>query len=176
MKAITSHSLTDFDGLASMILAKKLYPDFKVFLPQRLGKGVQDFLALYRDEFDFLEEITEEEKIKELILVDTQKVPFKTDSDIRLIIFDHHPPFELPEGAEGIVKEVGSTTAILLEKIREKGIKLTEPEKVLSAIAIYSDTLSFTADYTSIDDFRAALYLWEKVSIFLFYGNFCTSP
>ncbi len=163
MKAITTHGLTDFDGLAAMALAKKLNPDFRVFLPQRLSKAVQDFLAIYKDEFDFLEEFPgDEEKITELILVDTQKNPFPQDSDFRLIIYDHHPPFELTEGVDGEVKKVGSTTAILLGKIIEKGMELTEPEKVLAAIAIYSDTVSFTADYTSLEDFRAALYLWEK--------------
>ncbi len=165
MRVITTHGVTDFDGLAAVILAKKLNPDFRVFLPQKLGKGVMDFLALYRDEFDFLEEVTEEvteEEIEELILVDTQKIPFSSPENLRLIIYDHHPPFELPPGAEGEVRNVGSTTTILLQKIREEGLQLTEPEKVLAAIAIYSDTLSFTADYTSIEDFKAALYLWEQ--------------
>ncbi len=162
MKAITTHEMTDFDGLAAMVLAKKLFPHHQVLQPQKKGRGVEDFLALYKDEFSFIQEFTGEEKINELVLVDTQKIPSTLLPDITLTIYDHHPPFEVDAGPGGIIKPVGSTTTILLELIKEKGLKLSEAEKVLAAIAIYSDTLSFTADYTGLDDFQAALFLWQE--------------
>ena len=76
MQIVTSHENTDFDGLASMLGAAKLYPSVTPVLPQRLNRNLRDFLALYWDELPFVRrEDMARGRIEVLILVDTQSIP-----------------------------------------------------------------------------------------------------
>jgi len=53
MEIITGHVNSDFDCLASMIAANKLYPHAVMVIPGIIGKDVRKFLNLYRDSFNF---------------------------------------------------------------------------------------------------------------------------
>ena len=53
MEIIVGHMNTDFDSLASMVAASRLYPEAIMVLPGTVAKGVRRFLNLYRDSFDF---------------------------------------------------------------------------------------------------------------------------
>mgnify|MGYP002683188505 CR=1 FL=1 len=44
MKVITSHMGSDFDSLASMVAASRLYPDAKLCLSGSAGRTVREFL------------------------------------------------------------------------------------------------------------------------------------
>ena len=48
---IMSHVGTDFDGLASMVLAQKLYPGSHLVFPGRKGPGVKEFYDLHKRNF-----------------------------------------------------------------------------------------------------------------------------
>ena len=50
MEIITSHNALDFDGLASMVAAGKLYPG-AVGISGTLSKNIRQFMALYKDLF-----------------------------------------------------------------------------------------------------------------------------
>ena len=49
-----THDNADFDAVASLLGAAKLYPDAHVPIPNRLNRNVRDFLHLYWDEFPFV--------------------------------------------------------------------------------------------------------------------------
>src|SRR5699024_11398514 len=72
LQIIMSHVNTDFDALASLIAAKKLYPDARVVIPNEQTAPVRQFLTIYRDTFDFAEDHQVDwEEVTDLILVDT---------------------------------------------------------------------------------------------------------
>ena len=45
MDLITTHVNADFDGLSSLVAAKKLYPNSRLLLPGSQEEAVQEFLA-----------------------------------------------------------------------------------------------------------------------------------
>ncbi|SFM85771.1 CBS domain-containing protein [Thermodesulforhabdus norvegica] len=171
MDVITTHLNADFDALASMIAAKKLYPDADVVFAGAQEKLVREFLA-----GSFIKKIPVEFKrfrdldlsrVKRLILVDTRQRSrigrFEEvigRSGLEIHIYDHHPDAEDDvSGAVSIIKPVGATTTILTQLIREQGIMLTPEEATVLALGIYEDTGSFTFSSTTPDDLKAAAYL-----------------
>jgi hypothetical protein len=50
MEVILTHENTDFDALASLLGAAKLYPQAKPVVPRRPNRNLRDFLTLYWDE------------------------------------------------------------------------------------------------------------------------------
>ena len=57
------------------------------------------------------------------------------------------------------IKPVGSTTTILTEIIREKGIPLTPDDATIMCLGIHEDTGSFTFSSTTPEDHMAAAWL-----------------
>ena len=45
MRVITTHINADFDGMASMIAAQKLYPDALLVFPGSQEKTLRDFIS-----------------------------------------------------------------------------------------------------------------------------------
>ena len=69
---ILTHEHTDFDALASMLAAHKLYPDAVPVLPRTLNRNLRDFLALYRSALPFrTQEDLPRRKVDRAIVVDT---------------------------------------------------------------------------------------------------------
>lgn len=166
MEIITSHEHTDFDGLASMLGAAKLYPSGLPVLPQRLNRNLRDFLALYRDELPFVgREDVPRGPVKVLTLVDTQSVPslkgLSSDTQIRII--DHHPRVkELEDTGSFHGGDVGSTTTLLVEQICQSQLTLAPVEATLLLLGIYEDTGSLTYSSTTPNDARCAAWLLEQ--------------
>ena len=168
MKVITTHFNADFDCLASMLAAKKLYPDARIVFPGAQEKNVRDFLKAsdYSFQFDKLKNISLDE-ITTLIIVDTRLTgrigPFESvvkRKGVSVHVYDHHP--NTPQDIESevtVVKERGSTTTIFVELLREKGIPLTPAEATIMALGIYEDTGSLTFTSTKPEDLEASAYL-----------------
>jgi tRNA nucleotidyltransferase (CCA-adding enzyme) len=74
MEIITSHTNADFDALASMVAAKKLYPGAKLVFAGSQEKSMRDFFVestAYTIETERLRNI-DVEKITRLIIVDNR--------------------------------------------------------------------------------------------------------
>ncbi len=168
MKVITTHANTDFDGLAGMVAARKLYQDAKLVLPGKMNRNVEEFVALHRDilqlknasEVDF-------ESISTLIIVDTRtpkrigklaKVLKKPH--LELHIYDHHPTAEgdLSSPTE-VVESVGAVTTLLVEEIKRRALPLTRFEATVLALGIYEDTGCLVFTSTTERDAEAVAYL-----------------
>jgi len=166
MEIITSHEHTDFDALASMLGAAKLYPIAIPVLPQRLNRNLRDFLALYRDELPFVRrEDVPRGPIKVMTLVDTQSIPslkgLSNDTKIRFI--DHHPlDTELQDRMSFHGGEAGSTTTLLVDQICQARLSLSPVEATLLLLGIYEDTGSLTYPGTRPIDTRCAAWLLEQ--------------
>jgi tRNA nucleotidyltransferase (CCA-adding enzyme) len=169
LEVITTHLNADFDALASMVAAKKLYPEALLVFPGAQEGNLRDFFV--RSSFYFLEftraKLVDPEEIKRLILVDTRQASrigkfaeAAASPEVDVHIYDHHP--DSPDDVHGsveIVRLVGSTTAILTQIIREGGLSLSPQEATVMALGIFEDTGSFTFTSTTPEDFEAAAYL-----------------
>ena len=54
MQVILTHENADFDAIASLLAAHKLYPNAHPVLPHRVNRNVQAFLGLYGPGLPFL--------------------------------------------------------------------------------------------------------------------------
>lgn len=172
MEVITTHLNADFDALASMVAAKKLYPDAELVFAGSQEKVLRDFLSQeFRDLYTFkrLRQI-DLAKVTRLIVVDTRQ-PNRIGSlheclsnpGVELHLYDHHPDtFGDMKGDLEVIEEVGSTSTIFVRLFREKNIDLTSEDATLLALGIYEDTGMFLHTNTTSEDLRAASWLLDK--------------
>lgn len=169
---ITTHVNADFDALASMLAAQKLYPDALVVFPGSQEKNLKNFFInsmaylfnmvdINRIDFD---------SITRLVLVDTRQTrrigklaDLLDKPGIDIHIYDHHPPTENDiKGQIEIHGETGANVTILIEIIREKEIRISPDEATIMCLGIYEDTGSFTFPSTTERDFLAAAHLLSR--------------
>lgn len=171
-EVITTHINADFDALASMIAAKKLYPEAVLVFPGSQERNLRNFFlhsTSYLFDFTKIKQI-DFDRIKRLILVDTRQksrigkfAEIADNEDLEIHVYDHHPDSEDDVGGkEDVVKEVGATTSILTELIRERGIPISADEATIMSLGIHEDTGSFTFSSTRPEDHRAAAWLSEQ--------------
>lgn len=171
MEVIISHQSTDFDSLAAMVAAKKVYKDALLVFTGAVERNVKKFISIYGE----LIEITPFKKIKieeitKLIIVDTRIKrrigPFANvlkKRDLEIHIYDHHPSTaDDIKGDLNAIEEVGATTTIILKKIKEMNLEISPVEATLFALGIYEDTGSLTFSTTTIDDINSISYLFDK--------------
>ncbi|MBC8317967.1 MAG: CBS domain-containing protein [Desulfobulbaceae bacterium] len=168
MEVITTHLNADFDSMASMVAAKKLYPDAILAFSGSQEKNLRKFFVQSVMIYDFqrLKNI-ELEKITKLIVVDTRQparignfAKCLQNKGIELHLYDHHPdaPGDMKGDVE-VVRPVGATTTIFVEIFQKKGITITPEEATLLAMAEYEDTGSFTFSTTTPADLKAMAWL-----------------
>jgi tRNA nucleotidyltransferase (CCA-adding enzyme) len=185
LQIITSHNALDFDGLASMVAAGKLYPAGVKVFSGTLSKNVKKFMALYKDlliiknpkEIDL-------SKVTQIVVVDTANInrlgqlkQVAARENINFIIFDHHPlaPDDLP-GSTREIHQVGAATTILVEKIIARNISISAFEASIMALGIYEDTGSLLFPSTSPRDLEAAAFLLGKGANLSVVANFIEQP
>lgn len=169
MEVVTTHINADFDAMASMIAAKKLYPEAILVFPGSQERTLREFFiksAVYIYDFKRLRDV-DLKQVHRLILVDTRQLSrigkFEEiihRPEVEIHVYDHHPDTsEDVKGHVSVVKPVGATVTILTQLIRERGIELTPEEATILCLGIYEDTGSFTFNSTTPEDFEAAAYL-----------------
>ncbi len=185
MKLITCHVNADFDSLASMIAAQKLYPDAVMAFPGSQEKNVRRFISetlQYHYTFAKVKDI-DISAVDTLILVDTRRkerigdfAKCLNNQGISLHLYDHHP--NQPNCLQGDVehiKQVGATTTIFCELFQEKKLKISAEEATIFGLGIYEDTGSLAYITTTPEDLMAAAWLLRQdakldiVSQFLSY-------
>ncbi|MZH13216.1 MAG: CBS domain-containing protein [Nitrospinae bacterium] len=171
MQVITTHLNADFDCVASMMAAKKLYPDAFLVLPGSSEKQVEKFLKEenFPLEFHRLKDISLEE-ITLLVMVDThdpKRIGILSslvgNPNVEVHVYDHHENPVLECGVKKMVVENrGACTTILSEILSERNIPLAPEECTLMELGIYQDTHSLTSSSTTPEDFLAAGSLLRK--------------
>ncbi|MBC7223147.1 MAG: CBS domain-containing protein, partial [Anaerolineae bacterium] len=166
MQVILTHENADFDALAAMLAAWKLYPQARPVLPRRVNRNLRDFLTLYWDELPFVQpEDLPRDTVDLAIVVDTQSFAHVRGMgpQTQVHIIDHHdPPESLPPGTTFRGETVGATTTLLVEEIIRRAIPLTGVEATLLALGIYEDTGGFSYSSTTPRDLRCAAWLLER--------------
>jgi len=169
---ITTHLNADFDALASLLAAQKLYPESIVVFPGTQEKNLRNFFVnsmAYLFNLADLNAVNPDD-IDTLVIVDTRQpsrigklAELLDKKDLNIHIYDHHP--DMPNDIHGTLEMIDSTGAaitILTEIIVERGIHITPEEATLMCLGIYEDTGSFTFISTTPRDFQAAAVLLEK--------------
>lgn len=173
LTVITTHVNADFDAVASMLAAQKLYPDALVVFPGSHEKTLRNFFVqtMVYNLFK-IADIRELDlsAITRLVLVDTRQ-PGRIGKfsellerhDLEIHVYDHHPLAAGDiRGQYEVTEQTGATVSILSHIIREKGIALTPDEATVLCLGIYEDTGSFTFTSTTEKDFTAAAFLLSK--------------
>jgi tRNA nucleotidyltransferase (CCA-adding enzyme) len=180
LTVILTHEHTDFDALASMLAASRLYPDAVPVLPHQINRNLEAFLAVYRDILPFVHlDDLPRRRVENLILVDTQSVqPLRgMHPQAAGDIIDHHPLMrDLPPGWTFSGEEVGATTTLLVEKLAEQGLAINPVEATLLALGIYEDTGSLSYETTTGRDLRSAAWLLEHGANLLVVNRFLHHP
>ncbi|SDN44913.1 CBS domain-containing protein [Alkalicoccus daliensis] len=162
MNFILSHNNLDFDALASMIAAKKLYPNATPVLPSRITSEVEHFITIYKNVFPFVKaNECDWSKAEKIILVDTSFLDHQLPEslkDLPLIIHDHHELEEIPDVEFYECEPVGATITLLSERIQKEKIEITPLEATVFSLGIYSDTDSFTLSTTTSRDLEAGAF------------------
>lgn len=167
MQVILTHENADFDAIASLLGAHKLFPAALAVLPRRINRNVQAFLALYRAELPFLtpQELPRGRHIRRVILVDTQSLTSVRGMGPELqevLVIDHHaPPETLPPGWKFTGDLLGATTTLLVESLSARLMPVSRIEATLMLAGIYEDTGSLTYPSTTARDLRAAGWLLD---------------
>ncbi|MGI6453868.1 MAG: CBS domain-containing protein [Syntrophomonadaceae bacterium] len=185
MEIITSHNALDFDGLASMVAAGRLYPGAVKVVAGTLSKNVKYFMALYKD---LLEVKSPREvnlnKVERMIIVDTANInrlghlkELAARENLDFHIYDHHP--SAPGDIRGSINEihsVGATTTILVEKLAENNKSITSFEATIFALGIYEDTGSMIFSSTTPRDVTIVSYLLARGANLSVVANFMEQP
>lgn len=167
MEIILTHQNADFDAIGSMLGAHKLNPDAVPITPSRQYASVREFLALYRNGLPFVawDDFKPHEKVTRIILTDTYNRPEIEGiaEDTPTLIFEHHTLERKLKPYENFMSEpVGAVTTVLVERIRERKIRLSSLEATLMALGIYADTGMFTYGGTTNRDMLAAAWLMKQ--------------
>ncbi|MCL1791570.1 MAG: CBS domain-containing protein [Peptococcaceae bacterium] len=175
MRIILSHRYLDFDALASMIAAQKLFPDAVMVMDGEVSASVQDFMALAKEHLAFLPwRDLDLNAVSEVILVDIndfRKTSLNAEAirhlqKLPLQIFDHHPL----AGETSVVREtdhiepVGATVTLLVERLAtlEGVCRITGFEATVMMLGIYHDTGSLLFENTTPRDVDAAAFLLRR--------------
>ena len=169
---ITTHVNADFDALASMLAAQKLYPEALVVFPGSQEKNLKNFFInsmayLFNmadiGDIDFRE-------VQRLVLVDTRQpgrigklAKLLNRKDIDIHIYDHHPATDNDiKGDKEVYHLSGANVTLLTEIIARQDIEISADEATIMCLGIYEDTGSFTFPSTTERDFKAAAFLLSK--------------
>lgn len=169
---ITSHVNADFDAFASMLAAKKLYPDALIVFPGSQEKNLRNFFIQSMGYLLDMTDIKEVDfkRVKKLVLVDTRQAnrigklsSLLNKSSIDIHVYDHHPSMANDiKGNVEVIQHTGATVTILIDIIKEKHIEITPDEATIMCLGIYEDTGSFLFPSTTEKDFKASAFLLSK--------------
>lgn len=169
MKAIIAHPNLDFDALASMVAAQKLYPGSVLVTTGKLNSAVRAFMALYGEIIE-IKNYIDKNDIDTLIMVDTRSkkrlnefIPVAEREGISVIVYDHHNQCDddVP-GAEMHLCACGANVTQLVGLIRERNIPVSSEEATVMMLGIYDDTGSLRFSSTVPEDILAAAWLLEQ--------------
>ncbi|CAB9512561.1 phosphoesterase RecJ domain protein [Seminavis robusta] len=145
----------DFDSASHV-------PTF-VVLPRGAHPGVQRFLALHKHLFPIrsLRSLPDDlTGLNRLGLVDAQRRDRIGPAENllqyanRVTVVDHHidSDTDIPEASDYVVDQVGSVSTLIVERLQQAELDLTEAEATLLALGIHADTGSLCFDSTTPRD------------------------
>ena len=170
---VTTHANADFDAMASMLAAQKLYPEAVLILPP--GSRRKTINNFFLDSTAYLLNMKNFSNIRledvgRLILVDTRQkkrigelARALDNPGVEVIIYDHHPASDNDvKGDFEMLSETGANVSQMVKLLKEREIPVSAEEATLMILGIYEDTGAFTFESTTVGDFEAAAWLLSK--------------
>ncbi len=177
---ILTHEQADFDAVAALLAARLLEPQAQAILPHRLNRNVRAFLNLYGEDVPLEEaEALGKTPVEKVTLVDAQTLPSVrgVGPQTRVHVIDHHPLHRpLPEAWTSDLTDLGATTTLLVEALRERNGGLRVPAATLLLLGVYEDTGSLTYAGTTPRDVQAAAWLLEQGASLEVAADFLNHP
>lgn len=166
---ITCHANADFDAFAAMLAARHLYSPHVLLFPGSQERGLQKLYAsIDTKAYGFADSSDLDwDSFDRLVLVDTRQrsrvshvSPLLERPGVAVEMWDHHPDSgdDIPFGTVHLA-HIGSVTSLIVQQLRERGIRLEAEDATLLGLGIYGDTGSFTYSSTTPADFEAAAWL-----------------
>jgi tRNA nucleotidyltransferase (CCA-adding enzyme) len=161
----------DLDCLGSLILVKKLFPDYTLVRSRIIHPVAYRLYHLYQDRFNCINpKDVAEERVENIIIVDTSsservKEYFShiNNSYPKIRIYDHHVEGECDIlGAELFAAPWGSNTTFLGKLAMEKGLCLETEEATIALTGIYADTGRLSYEGVRREDFEVAAWLLDQ--------------
>jgi tRNA nucleotidyltransferase (CCA-adding enzyme) len=162
---IVTHANTDFDALAAMLAARRLYPGAVVALSGSLNRNVRDFYRLHAEELDVVEAARVElGAITRLIVVETLHAErlgeferVARNPEVEVVVFDHHGeerPGWLPE-ENLVLSDDAALTTTMVGILAERELEVTPLEATVFALGIHEDTGSLSYAGVGLRDAEA---------------------
>ena len=170
MNIAFGHTNMDFDCLGSLILIKKLFPDYRLVRSNRVHPGTQSVLDFYESYFNFLDpKDLSGEIIENIIIVDTcmasrvsEYFTHIRNSNPAIRIFDHHQVESCDILGAQLEKGIfGANTSYLGKMTMQKGIVLEPEEATIALAAIYADTGRLIFENVSMEDYEVCAWLFN---------------
>jgi tRNA nucleotidyltransferase (CCA-adding enzyme) len=168
MNIAFGHTNMDLDCLGSLILVKKLYPDYRLVRSKLIHPGAQSLYDLYRDYFDFIsaKDLTGRQ-IENIIIVDAcmahrvgEYFSYIRGCNPNIRVIDHHQPENCDIlGAKVEGSRVGANTSYLVKLAQEQQARLSPEEATIALAGIYADTGRFIYENVRREDFQSAAWL-----------------
>mmetsp|Transcript_29212 Transcript_29212/g.43432 ORF Transcript_29212/g.43432 Transcript_29212/m.43432 type:complete len:952 (-) Transcript_29212:155-3010(-) len=151
---------------------QKVIPTF-VVLPRGAHPAVQKFLSLHKHLFPIrsLKSLPSDlSGLHRLGLVDAQRrdrigpAEHLLSYAKRVTVVDHHIDGEtdIPEATDYVVEKVGSVSTMIVERLQQSQLELSEAEATLLALGIHADTGSLCYDSTTPRDAFALSWCMEQ--------------
>jgi tRNA nucleotidyltransferase (CCA-adding enzyme) len=171
-RIITGHANADFDALAAMVAAGKLYPDAVLVAPTMLERQGSN---LFADSIAYQFNLRRPKEcdlsdVRLLVVVDTHQMSridhvsaVLNNPGLEIHVYDHHPDSDEDLPADvSVIRPWGSATSILTHMLMERDAVLSQDEATMLGLGIYEDTGSFTFSSTTEHDFTAAAWLRSR--------------
>ena len=180
MEVILTHENADFDAIASLLGAHKLFPAAVPVLPRRVNRNCRAFLSLYGPELPFVHpDDLPRRRIRRAILVDTQNLTGLKGMrpGLQVDVIDHHEKVrDFPADWSFSGDTVGATTTLLIEELPRRSLAITPVEATLLLMGIYEDTGSLSYLTTVPRDLKAAAWLLDNGASLALVNEFLEQP
>jgi len=185
VEIIVSHVNADFDSIAAMVAAQKIYPRAKLVFAGSQNRNVREFLALHQDIIHFLDlKYLDKKEVKRLIVVDTRIADRLGDLEdvtyqkgVEIFTFDHHPPSpDDMEISRDFSEPTGAATTMLVKILRDRRISISPFEATLFALGIHEDTGSLTFPTSTYEDAEALAFLMANGANIDMIDRFLNQP
>ena len=171
MNIAFGHTNMDLDCLGSLILVKKLFPDYRLVRSKLIQPAAQSLCELYRDYFDFMDaKDLKGQSIENIIIVDTctadrvaEYFAYIRGSTPNIRVIDHHRLENCDIlGAKVEGANIGAITSYLGMLARQQNVRLAPEEATIALAGVYADTGRFIYENVRREDFETAAWLLDS--------------
>jgi tRNA nucleotidyltransferase (CCA-adding enzyme) len=167
MRIIVGHGNMDLDCIASMVLARYLFPDHRPVRSSLIHPTARNLYNLFEDRLRFAGPgDLEGERIDRAVVVDTRTLdrirdflPYFDPLNTETVVFDHHneDTSDIP-GAVVRQRQVGANATLLGLELLRRNIPLAAEDATIALTGIYADTGNFSHENVACDDFQVAAF------------------